>query len=74
MARTEELDLATNNREVDEQLNRVFAARQIELALEALKNENRKKSVNLLKAAYDKVKNSDSKGELSLLSSYGARK
>ena len=58
MARTKRLDVETRSRDVDEQLNRVFVARQIELAL---KTENREKSVQLLKEAYDKIQKSDSK-------------
>jgi hypothetical protein len=58
VARTEILDVETRSRDLDEQLNRVFVARQIELAL---KTENREKSVQLLKEAYDKIQKSDSK-------------
>jgi hypothetical protein len=58
VARTEILDVETRSRDLDEQLNRVFVARQIELAL---KTENREQSVELLKEAYDKIQKSDSK-------------
>ena len=55
--------MGTKSHDVDEQLNRVFVARQIELALEALKSENTEKCVEFLNEAYDKIQNSDSKGK-----------
>ena len=61
VARTEHVDPATKSRDVDEQLNRVYAINQIQQALEALKiNADTEKSAQLLIEAYQKIKGSNS--------------
>ena len=68
VARTGKLDLESRSQDVDEQLNRVFVARQIQRALNELKSDaSREKSAEYLKEAYEKIQKSESKGNFSLI-------
>ena len=61
VSRTKDVDLSTRSLDVDEQLNRMNAARQIKLALDALAHNEKDKSSQLLYDAYHKIHTSDSK-------------
>lgn len=62
VARTQHVDVETRSLDVDEQLNRVFVARKIQLASEALAVGDRENSVQHLQQAFDKIQSSASKG------------